>query len=240
MPSFASLKQYLKKYGIPHSIYLDKHSTYKSLKKPTIEDELNNREFLSQFERAAKELGITVSHANSAPAKGRIERSFKTDQDRLVKEMRLANINTIEEANKLLKTYWPKHNKRFSVKPLKQGNLHRPVPEDMDLDAILCRKADHPLRNDFTIIHDKKLYQILDKTVGKKVVVEERINGTRYIIYNGRRLKHKAIATRLLKQKPILKVRRIIRPPMDHPLKRGLFERRVAQEKAKEMALAAL
>ncbi|MDP8265685.1 MAG: ISNCY family transposase, partial [Candidatus Aceula meridiana] len=87
MPAFDSLKRYIKHNGIPHSIYLDRHSTYKSTKKPTIEDQLNNRKFLSQFERAAKELGIIVIHANSPQAKGRIERSFKTDQDRLVKEM---------------------------------------------------------------------------------------------------------------------------------------------------------
>lgn len=232
MPSFASLKRYIKKYGIPHSIYLDKHSTYKSPKKPTVEDELNNREFLSQFERAAKELGITIIHAHSAPAKGRIERSFRTDQDRLVKEMRLADINTREEANQFLKSYWPKHNRRFSVKPTKEGNLHRPIPEDRDLDAILCRKTAHPVRNDFTIVHDKKLYQILDKASGKKVTVEERINGVRYIIHNGRRLRYKTIAAKPPQQKRILKVRRTIRPPMNHPLKRGLFERRLAQKKA--------
>ena len=57
-PAFDSLKRYIKRNGIPNSIYLDKHSTYKSLKKPTIEDQLNDREFLSQFERAAKELGF--------------------------------------------------------------------------------------------------------------------------------------------------------------------------------------
>ena len=225
LPAFSSLKQYIKTCGIPHSIYLDRHTTYKSPKKPTIEDELNNREFLSQFERAAKELGITVIHANSAPAKGRIERSFKTDQDRLVKELRLAGIKTIEEANQFLKTYWPKHNKRFSVKPLKEGNLHRPLLKDMDLDAILCRKTEHPLRNDFTIVHDKKLYQILDKQAGKKVTVEERINGARFIVYQGRRLKYKPITLRPVKEKPEPKFRRINRPSLSHPWKKASYDR---------------
>lgn len=231
-PAFSSLKQYIKRHGIPHSIYLDKHSTYKSPKKPTIEDELNNREFLSQFERAAKDLGIKVIHANSAQAKGRVERSFKTDQDRLVKELRLAGISTIKEANKFLKSYWPKHNKRFSVKPLKEANLHRPLPKDTDIDAILCRKTEHPLRNDFTIVHDKKLYQILDNAVGKKVIVEERISGARYITYNGRRLKYKQIYVRPAKERPESKPRKIYRPSMDHPWKKALYERRLAQEKA--------
>jgi hypothetical protein len=232
LPAFASLKQYIKKRGIPHSIYLDKHSTYKSTRKPTIEDELNNREFLSQFERAAKELGIIVIHANSAPAKGRIERSFRTDQDRLIKEMRLADICTIEEANKFLKVYWSTHNSRFSVKPLQEGNLHRPLPQDMDLDAILCRKTEHPLRNDFTIIHDKKLYQILDAQVGKRVTVEEKINGSIYITHNGKRLSYRQITVRPKKEEPKPKQRKMCRPSQEHPWKRPSYENRAVLEKA--------
>ena len=245
MPSFASLKRYIKKHGIPHSIYLDRHSTYKSTKKPTVEDELNNREFLSQFERAAKELGITVIHANSAQAKGRIERSFKTDQDRLIKELRLAGISTIEDANKFLKSYWPKHNKRFAVKPLKEGNLHRPIPKGIDLDAILCRKTVHPLRNDFTIVHDKKLYQIRDRAVGRKVTVEERINGAKHITYNGRRLKYKQITASPQKEKPKPKLRRVHRPPMEHPWKKASYDKWLLrkahsqnQKASKELVLA--
>lgn len=245
MPSFASLKQYIKKCGIPHSIYLDKHSTYKSPKKPTLEDELNNREFLSQFERAAKELRINIIHANSAPAKGRIERSFRTDQDRLVKELRLRDIRTIEEANKFLKKYWPKHNKRFVVKPLKEANLHLPVPKGIDLDVILCRRAEHPLRNDFTIAHDKRLYQILDTQVGRKVTVEERINGARYITYNGRRLKYKQIAQRPQKEKPKPKLRKINRPSMEHPWKKASYNKWLsekthlqAEKSSKELVLS--
>jgi len=230
MPSFATLKQYIEALGIPHSIYLDRHTTYKSPKKPTIEDQLNNREFLSQFGRAAKELGIRIIYANSPQAKGRAERSFRTDQDRLIKLMRLAEIKTKEEANKFLKTYWPKHNQKFSRKPLKEGNMHRPVPEGLDLDAILCRKTEHPLRNDFTIVHDKKLYQILDKGLGKKVTVEERINGKIYITYKERRLKYKEITTRLKKEKPKPKARKIIRPSLEHPWKSASYQKMLAKK----------
>lgn len=231
LPAFLSLKRYIKRYGIPHSIYLDRHTTYKSSKKPTIEDELNNREFLSQFERAAKELSISIIHANSAPAKGRIERSFRTDQDRLIKEMRLAGINTVEEANHFLKSYWPKHNKRFSVKSLKEANLHRPLPEDIDLDSILCQKTERILRNDFTIQHDKKLYQILDKAIGKKVIVEERTSGRRYITYNGRRLKYKQIQARLKEDKVKPKLRKISKPSLVHPWKKPFYEKTGIYEK---------
>jgi hypothetical protein len=225
MPAFDSLKRYIKRNGIPNSIYLDKHSTYKSTKKPTIEDELNNREFLSQFERAVKELGIVVIHANSPQAKGRIERSFRTDQDRLVKEMRLRNISTIKEANKFLKSYWSKHNKRFAVKPFKEGDMHRSVPKGMDLDIILCKKTERSLRNDFTIVHNKKLYQILDKQAGKKVTVEEQISGAMHITYKGSRLKYEHIAVQPVKEKSKSKPRKINSPSMDHPWKRASYDR---------------
>ena len=232
IPAFDSLKHYIKRYGIPKSLYLDKHTTYKSTAKPTIEDELNNRRYLSQFERAAHQLSIEIIHANSPQAKGRIERSFKTYQDRLIKEMRLRGISTIEEANKFLKEFLPKHNKRFSLKPTKEGNLHRPLPKSIDLDAILCIKTEHPVRGDFTIVHNKKLYQILDKTIARKVTVQERINGKVHIVYKGRRLRYKVITTRPPKEKPKPKPRKIYRPPLEHPWKRPLYERRLAKEKA--------
>ncbi len=72
---------------------------------------------LSEFERALKELGVEVIHAHSAQAKGRVERLFGTLQDRLVKEMRLRGIRTIEEGNGFLKQYLPVYNRRFSVRP---------------------------------------------------------------------------------------------------------------------------
>ena len=105
-PAMDSFKRYINKYGIPQSVYLDKHTTYKSTKKPTIEEELENKKAKSQFERALEELGVEVIHAQSPQAKGRIERSFNTHQDRLIKEMRLKGINTVKEANKFLRYYY--------------------------------------------------------------------------------------------------------------------------------------
>ena len=111
IPAMDSFKRYITKYGIPLSLYLDKHTTYKSTKKLTIEDELNNREALSQFERALGELSVEVIHANSPQAKGRIERLFNTFQDRLIKELRLAKAKTINEANKVLERFLPGYAK---------------------------------------------------------------------------------------------------------------------------------
>src|SRR3989338_2404130 len=89
-PAMESLRGYIKKYGIPTSIYLDKHSTYKINKAQKYKDwPFRDKEELTQFERACQQLGIELIHADSAPAKGRIERLFGTFQDRLVKELRL-------------------------------------------------------------------------------------------------------------------------------------------------------
>ena len=197
LTAMSSFKGYIKKHGIPLIVYLDKHSTYKSTKKLTIEDELNNIDPLSQFGRALRELGVELIHANSPQAKGRIERLFETFQDRVIKEMRLRKISSIDEANKFLEYYLPVFAKRFGVPPAKAGDLHRPIPKGIDLNRILCVKTERALRNDFTVAHEKKLYQILDNIRAKKVMVEEHMDGSMIIRYKETVLKFKEIIKKL-------------------------------------------
>ncbi len=178
IPAMDSFKRYIKKYGIPMSIYFDKHTTYKSTAEPTIQEEISGQEPLSEFGRALEELGVKRIYAHSPQAKGRIERLFKTLQDRLIKEMRLKGIKSVKEANKFLKTYLPKYNKRFSLKAQKPEDLHMPVPKGIDLNTIFCIKTDRTVRNDNTISYNKKLYQIEEVMAGKIVTVTERIEGT--------------------------------------------------------------
>lgn len=218
MPAMDSFKRYVKKYGIPIRAYLDKHTTYKSPKKAAFP--AYDEEPLSQFERAMKELGVEVSHAHSPQAKGRIERLFRTFQDRVVKEMRLRGIKTIEEANKFLKSYLPLYNKKFAVKPKDKEDIHRDIPKGINLDRILCIKTERTLRNDFTIAHSGKLYQIQDRIKAGKVIVEERINGTMAIAHKDTFLKFKEITERPERQKtkPHLSgKKRQCKPPADHP-----------------------
>lgn len=197
IPAMDSFKRYIRKYGLPLSVYLDKHSTYKSWAKLTDEDIMAGREEpLSQFQRALEELEVKVIHAHSPQAKGRVERLFGTLQDRLVKEMRLKGIKSIEEANEFLKQYLPVYNKRFEVETRDNGNVHRRMPRGINLDRILCIKTERTLKNDNTIAHDKKLYQIEEGTKGKRVQVEQRINGTMRISYQGEFLKYREITQR--------------------------------------------
>jgi hypothetical protein len=221
-PALDSLKRYIRRYGIPQSIYLDNHTTYKSNKKQSVEDELNNVIALSQFERAAGELSINVIHADSPQAKGRIERLFKTFQDRLVKEMRLADICTIDEANAFLGRYLPVYARRFAVQARKADDRHRPVPAGTDLDRILCVKTERALRNDFTVAHNRKLYQVLDNVRAKKVMVEDRLDGSVVIRHKDSELRYKEIPVRpkkeALESAHVFKPKRVYEPvPRDHP-----------------------
>jgi transposase len=223
IPALDSFKRYICKYGIPLSIYVDKHTTYRSTAKPTIEDELNGEEPLSEFQRALKELGVEVIHANSPQAKGRIERLFKTYQDRVIKEMRLRGIKNIKEANKFLEEYLPVYNKRFSVPAKEKADMHRPVLEGVDLDGILCIKAQRTLRNDFTVSYNKNLYQVEDNIRTNKVVVEERLNGKLFITYRGKPLKYTPISSRPAKKevkRTNVVSKKVYRPPADHPWKK--------------------
>lgn len=218
-PAMDSFRKYVEKYGIPQSVYLDKHTTYRSTKKPTLEDELANQKALTQFARALSELGVQIIYADSPQAKGRIERSFKTHQDRFIKEMRLKNISTIKQANKFARSYYfPKHNKKFAVMAKDRANLHTPVPKGLDLDRIFCIKHRAHLRKDFTIQYNKRFYQILDNPRTDKVMVEERLDGKIYLYHKDKELRCKLIDKRPQKPKVAHKPKRMYAPQaMNHP-----------------------
>lgn len=184
---FTFWKEYIKEKGIPKELYLDKFSTYKiNHKKAT-----DNEELMTQFKRAMKTLGTNLIPAHSPQAKGRIERLFGTLQDRLVKEMRLADINTIEEANIFLKRkFIPWFNNRYAVIPKSDQDCHRRL--DMStahkLDSVFSRHYVRGINNDFTVYYKGKFYQldeIQPTTVFKtdKVLIEERSDNTVRIKY---------------------------------------------------------
>jgi transposase len=221
IPVLDSFKRYIKKNKIPVSVYLDKHTTYKARRKATIDEELNNCPPRSQFERAMAELGVRVIHANSPQAKGRIERLFKTFQDRLIKEMRLAGVGTMEEANRFLNRYFPAYNRRFSVVPAKGLDLHRSIPSEINLNSVLSIKEERVVRNDWTISYKNNLYQILEKVRVKKVTVEEWVSGGIHVSSKGRALHFKKINRR--SQKKVSKIKwhksRAHPPKEGHPWK---------------------
>lgn len=204
-PAMDSFRKYIERYGIPLKVYLDKHTTYKSNGSPTLEEELAGVEPLSEFERALKELGVEVIHAHSPQAKGRVERFFGTLQDRLVKEMRLRGIGSVEEANVFLEGYWPGFNRRFAVEAKAKEDLHRAIPRGLKLEDIFCIRGKRALRNDFTVAYNRRLYQVEDSIRASQVMVYEGLDGSIRFKHKGRLLKVHEIATRPLaeKRKPV-------------------------------------
>jgi hypothetical protein len=155
-------RSYLLRHGRPASFYVDKDSIYKINRQATVEEQLRDEQPLTQFTRAMKELDIEVIAAHSPQAKGRVERSFKTHQDRLVKELRLREISTPHEANAFLwKTYIPEHNARFAVEPASPANAHRSLLKSHRLDEILSVRSERTLLNDFTLRFQNQFFQIL-------------------------------------------------------------------------------
>ena len=220
IPAMDSMRRYIRNYGIPGSIYLDKHTTYKSPGQASSWYAMYEKEPLSQFQRAMKELGIKVIHAHSPQAKGRIERLFRTLQDRVVKEMRLRKIRSIREGNKFLQYYLPVYNRRFAVNAKEKANLHRKLATGLKLDTVLCKKTTRTLRNDFTVAHNGSLYQITESTDARKVTVEEKISGSIHITYKDARLKFKEIQERPQKQqtkKYTVRRKSNYKPPATHP-----------------------
>ena len=226
IPAMDSFQRYVQHYGIPLAVYADKHTTYQSPAPPTVDDQLAGVQPTSQFGRALGELGVELIPAHSPQAKGRVERLFKTVQDRLVKELRLAGIATIEAANRFLEEWLPIYNRRFSVQPAQATDLHRPKPAGGDLNRILCIKTTRCLRRDWTVAHHGHLYQVRTNVRATHVMVEERVDGTMRITHHGRPLDYHAIPARpeRMAEPPKAQVpRRPVKPTLAHPWRKRLL-----------------
>jgi len=231
-PVFDFWKDYVKINGKPRSIYVDKFSTYRMHMK----DARENSDTLTRFGRAMEELHIEHISANSSQAKGRIERLFKTLQNRLVKEMRLEKINNMDEANRFLnEIFIPKFNAKFAVAPASKSNLHKKLSskEKKNLDSIFSRQHERTINNDFTISFNKQWFQIIEGqpvTVFKrdKVIIEERLTGDLCIRLRGKYLNYLLLPERPKKinikqwviptgPSKLPKNKKKYQPPSDHP-----------------------
>lgn len=226
---FAFWQKYVETKGKPLNIYLDKFSTYKNNHKSVFDDPNS----LTQFERAMRDLDINVIHAHSPQAKGRIERVFNTLQDRLIKELRLAKISTISQANEFLKReFIPKFNAKFAVQPKKQANLHRQLNkiDQQNLDRIFSIQDQRIVHNDFTVHYQARWFQLLEKQptlILKKdtVLIEQRINDDIYISKKGQYLNYAVLPERPKKEneKSMSKITALTniktnwKPPINHP-----------------------
>jgi len=195
--------EYIDKNGFPLSVYLDKFSTYKVNHKNAVD----NKELITQFQRATRQVGIELITAHSPQAKGRVERMFETLQDRLVKEMRLANINIIEQANEFLIEYIPKFNAKFAVSPNRRKDLHKKVTKQTkdQLPQIFSIQKQRKVNNDYTIRFENDYLQLEQEqptTVYKKdtIIMEKHLDGSTKINLNNKYLNYKVLPDRPKKE----------------------------------------
>lgn len=225
-------KEYVKKYGRPLSLYTDRGGTYK------VNNAKDNKQRKTQFERMLNELSIDLIHARSPQAKGRVERFFKTAQDRLAKELKIENITTIDAANEYLqKVYLPEHNKKFAVEPLKNVDFHRSI-EHFDLTTIFCRKENRIINNDYTISFKNRWFQLEHSQSvlfrrGDSITVYENFDGTIRLFKNGKPITFHAIAKSTIKNKKLkekgagdnqLRGKPYRKPSANHPWRSRLKE----------------
>jgi len=196
-PTFNFWHEYFEKNGKPHEIYVDKFSTYSMNHKRAKE----NPDTLTQFQRAMRQLNVGVINAHSSQAKGRVERLFKTLQDRLIKELRLNKISTVAKANEFLeKTFISKFNGKFSVIPESDANLHKKLTrqEKDRFPSIFSRHYERTIRNDYTLSYKNIWYQ-LEETQSvamfkkESVTIEERFDGQVYFKLRGSHLNYKQL-----------------------------------------------
>jgi hypothetical protein len=166
---FRATRRYLEAHGKPVAFYSDKHSIFRVNSKDAA-----GGERITQFGRALAELNIDIICANIPQAKGRVERAFGTLQDRLVKELRLANIATIAAANAWLPAFVADYNQRFGRPPLNAKDLHRPLSAADNLDEILAWREQRTVTRNLTLHYDRMMLILeptpLTRTLARKTV----------------------------------------------------------------------
>ena len=236
IPTFNFWKGYLEEKGKPASIYLDKFSTYKINHKAA----QDNKDMITQFQRACLDLDIELITAHSPEGKGRVERMFATLQDRLVKELRLENISDIETANRFLqKKFIPAFNEKFAVVPVQQADLHRALTEidTQRMASIFSVHSTRVVMNDFTVQFKNQYFQLEQQqplTVCRKdtILIEEHLDGSIKLKLREKELRYAVLPKRpekayKLKIPALVSSRSIYRPPANHPWRRQILMNKI-------------
>lgn len=160
---FAATHRYISKHGKPHTFYSDRAGVFRALRRGADETR-------TQFHRALDELNINLIFASSAEAKGRVERMNRSLQDRLVKELRLQGISTMDEANEWSESFVNDYNDRCGQQPSRDLNLHREVARNEDLNLILAWKEERKLTTKLTVQNGDWIYVLKDTPAARELV----------------------------------------------------------------------
>lgn len=184
------LWMWIERYGVPKALYTDKKNVFVPAEKDMEKGRLEGREVLTQFGRACKKLSIDIIRAHSPQAKGRVERSNGVYQDRLVKELRLAGINTIATGNEFLQGGFDQDlNGRFAVQPREKADYHRDACL-YDLPSIFCIEDERTLSANWTLSFENRIYQMRRGSsnyspANRKVLIRHYLDGTLHMFYRG-------------------------------------------------------
>lgn len=238
--SYDVLEGWVRKYGLPQSLYVDRDSIYRCEGLGSIAEQIAGKAPQTQFGRAMEPLGVELILANSPQAKGRVERMNGVLQDRLVKALRLAGISDLARANEFLaRTYLPAHNRKFQKQPASPADAHRGVPRG--LNEVLSWEEQRVVQRDWTVQHEGKRYQI-DRQhealslAGRKVTVRRLRDGTVQLEHRGVKLKWREVARRVerasgetklqtqaVRQATLPSVRRENKPVAPHPWRQQMI-----------------
>jgi transposase len=185
-------------FGLPMSFYHDRHTILRSPKVPTLEEQLAGQTPMSQLQRIMAELGIESITAYSPQAKGRIERLWKTLQDRLTKELRLAAVTTLADANAFLPAFMERYNARFAKEPKDPCASWVSLPADLDIPYYFSIRDTRKVRSDHCISFHGQTLQLLPSPsdpclVGQTVTVHVVPEGELYLYYGKRRIAHQLV-----------------------------------------------
>lgn len=194
------LRSVAQRFGLPMSIYHDRHTILRSPKEPTVEEQLAGHTPMSQIQRIMAELGIEAISAYSPEAKGRVERLWRTLHDRLTKELRLAGVSTLEGANAFLPTFMEHYNRRFAKQPKDPHQAWVPLPADLDVAYYFSVRHTRTVRADHCISFAGQFFQLLPGTtdpslVRQKISVHTTPEGEIYLYHRKRRLIYQPVAT---------------------------------------------
>jgi transposase len=221
------LRCWIESYGVPLALYVDWKNVY--VQEPT-EGQLRRGESgVTQFGRMCERLGIGIIAANSPQAKGRVERNHGTHQDRLVKKLRLKNIQDYSAANEYLESeYLLEHNQRYARPAASEKNYHRSAPSRKELDEVFHLEASRVIGNDWVVRYQNRFLQVKRQArnyapAKGKVVVCEWEDGRLEVRHRGKKVKWEEIpgrpAVAAPKAKPRTAQHQPSPPKSDHPWK---------------------